>query len=379
MAAFDGTNGPVVKLQFYKGTTWTDVPVADIRSINIHRGRARSDQKMDAGNATIIFDNRSGVYDPDYLASSTWVVSGVSLLRDGLEMRIVATWASTAYVLFRGFLETTQVDHGFDPNTTMTFVDGIAVIAKVQVPSLKTASYSGELTKTRVGRMLTLAKWYPSNSAMKSLDGSIAMLATSQGTDAMSIIEECAAGQAGSFYVSRSGVATLLTLTDKFTRPTMLYFSDDRSANTVEYDSLVTTAGTKQVINQAVVKYNKTQQKTSTYNASVTKYGLKTVTVDAPIISSTTASHLATYYATKDSSPRTTVESITFSAIALGNLWDDFLAIELLDQLTVQRTTVDGRTLIMTLVLEGLDYNITPDTWDVTYSTSPINPKFVSI
>jgi hypothetical protein len=385
MGALDGTNGPVIKIQFYKGSTWTDVPSADLRGINIHRGRARADQKMDAGTATVIFDNRSGVYDPDYLVSGgTWVVGGVSMLRDGLEARIVTTYASIVTVIFRGFLETTQVDHGFDATCTMTFIDGIAVLAKVQVPTLKKVAYNNELTKVRVGRLLTLAKWYPSNSAMKSLDGSIAMMATTQGADVISMIEECAAAQAGVFYVSRTGVATFLTLNDKFSRPTQLLFSDDRSTNTVEYDTLITTAGTRQVINQAIVLYGPTtasvtQQKVATYQASVTKYGLKTVTIETKTNSSTTASHLASYYAVRDSSPKTTVESIKFNALALGVLWDDLLETELLDQVTVKRTTVDGRTLTMNLVVEGMDHNITPDAWDVTFSTSPMNPTKVTI
>jgi hypothetical protein len=385
VSALDGTNGPTLKIQFYKGTTWTDVPSADLRSINIHRGRARADQKMDAGSATVVFDNRSGVYDPDYLVSGgTWVVSGVSMLRDGLEARVVASWSGVAYVIFRGFLETTQVDHGFDATCTMTFVDGIAVLGKVQAPTLKKVAYNNEQTKVRVARLLTLAKWYPTNSAMKSLDGTIAMMATAQGTDVVSLIEECAAAQAGVFYVSRTGVATLLTLTDKFNRPTQLLFSDTRAANTVEYDTLVTTAGTRQVINQAIVKYGPTtasvtQQKVATYQASVTKYGLKSVTIEAKTNSSTTASHLASYYSIRDSSPKTTAESIKFSALTLGSLWDDLLATELLDQVTVNRTTVDGRTLTMNLVVEGMDHNITPDAWDVTFSTSPMNGKRVTI
>jgi len=379
MSAFDGTNGPTLKVQFYKSSTWTDATSTDLREIQIHRGRARADQKIDAGTATVVFDNRSGYYDPDYLgAGSPWVVSGASILRDGLQARIVATWSGVGYVLYRGYLEGTTVDAGFNATATMTFVDGIANISKAQAPKLKTMSYANETTQTRVGRLLTIAKW-PTGSSWRSIDGSIPMQSTAQGDDVMTMIEQCVAAEAGGFYISRSGIATFITLHDKFSRPTQLLFNDDRSANTVEYSAITTTPGTKQVINQAIVTRGKLKQKVFTYTPSVTAYGLKTVTVEALIPSDKHANNLALYYARKDANPKTTVEKIEFTPWGLDTLWDDFLACELFDQVTVKRQTVDGRNLTMNLVIEGMDHTITPDDWSVLFATSPMNPYRITI
>jgi hypothetical protein len=150
-------------------------------------------------------------------------------------------------------------------------------------------------------------------------------------------------------------------------------FDDSRAIYTVEYNSIKTTPGTLQVVNNAVVTRGKLKQKTFTYKPSVTKYGTKTVTVETTILSDNTAQKLATYLARKDANPSTTVSEINFTALALDALYPDFLATELLDQVTVKRTTVDGRNLTIYLVVEGMQHKITPDDWNVTYQTSPMN------
>lgn len=380
MSAFDGTNGPTFKVQFYVGSSFVDTPTSDLREINLTRGRTRPDQRFEAGNMVVIFDNNSGNYDPDK-TTGTWVSGGVTLLRDGLRARLVATWGGAGYVLFDGYLETATVDAGFDPTSTMTFVDGLAKLAKVTSPSLKASSYANETTSTRVGRMLTYAKW-PTGSSWRSITGSVKLISTVQGLNILDEIDQCTQAESGSFYMSRTGVATFLNLQHKFSRPTQLLFDDSRAAYTVEYDSIKTTPGTFQVRNYAIVNYGKkkasagqptTYQTIFNNKASSNKYGVKKVEVTTLMSNAGTASKLAVYLAKKDAEPKTVVESITFNALAMGVLYDDFLSTELQDQVTVNRTTVDGRRISGTLVVEGMSHKIAADEWTCTFQTSPLN------
>ena len=378
MSAFDGTNGPTLKVQFYNGSAYANVTTTDLRSVDLMRGRTRADQRISAGTMTIVLDNRSGNYDPDNL-SGTWVSGGVSLLRAGLRARLVATWSSTAYVMFDGYLETPDADVNFDSFSTMIFTDAIASFAKVTIPALNDYYYNGETTTTRMGRLLNYASW-PSGSSWRSLTGSVTLQATAQGANMMDMVEQCVQAESGAFYVSRSGVATFLNLQHKFSRPTMLLLDDSPSDTTIEYYNLKTTAGTLQLVNDATVNRGKLKQKTARYAPSVTKYGqVRKVAVDAPILVDNVASKLALYLARKDGNPSTTVSQVSFTALALDVLYPDFLSIELMDQLTVNRVTVDGRSLSMNLVLEGVHHVITPDNWDVTYYTSPMNPYRVTL
>jgi hypothetical protein len=164
MPAFDGVTTPSVSVQFLKSGTWTAVTTSDLIQIDIRRGRVNQSDFDSSGVSVVIFNNTSGYYDPDNLSvGNPWVVGGVNILRDGLQMRIIATISGVAYPLYNGFLEETKVNQGVVPSTAMTFVDGIAYIADAQAPALATAGFA-ETAALRVGRMLDYAGWTGSRS-----------------------------------------------------------------------------------------------------------------------------------------------------------------------------------------------------------------------
>jgi hypothetical protein len=378
MSAFDGVTTPAVTVQFLKSGTWTSVTTTDVVKIDIRRGRTRQSERDQAGISVIVFNNTSGYYDPDNTSGSNpWVVSGTSILRDGLQMRIAATIGGTTYYLYYGFLEETKVNQGEAPSSTMTFVDGIAYIADAQAPALATSSFA-ETAATRVGRMLTYAGWTGSTS----LTGTVGMLATTQNRSCMAMIYQAVDAIAGRFYISRSGVATLVPLADKFSRPTQLLFTDNQASNTVGYMQLLTNPGTYFVVNQAIINRGEAKQYTSLYEPSANAYGIAKAIFDAPVATDSNAQNLALYESIKLAEPETYVERIDFNALAVGTyglLYPDFLATELADQVSVVRTTYDGRTIQWNLVVEGMAHTITQNNWLVSYTTSAINPYSITI
>ena len=378
MSAFDGVTTPSVAVQFLKSGTWTSATTTDVIQIDIRRGRTRQNERDQCGISVIVFNNTSGYYDPDNTsAGSPWVISGASILRDGLQMRIVATIGGTAYPLYYGYLEETKVNQGEAPSSTMTFVDGIAYIADAQAPALAAAAYA-ESAATRVGRMLTYAGW----SGSTSLTGSVNMLATTQNRSCMEMIYQAVNSIAGRFYISRSGVATLVPLADKFSRPTQLLFTDTATSNTVGYSQLYTNPGTYFVVNQAVINRGENKQYTSQYNPSISAYGIAKNVIDAPVATDSNAQNLALYESRYMATPTTYVERVDFNALAVGSyglLYPDFLATELADQVSVVRTTYDGRTIQWNLVVEGMAHTITQNNWLVSYTTSSINPYSITI
>lgn len=375
MAAFDGVNAPTISVQFKINGSWTGLPPSQVREIRIRRGRERQDQANDPGEMICVLDNVTGYYDPEYTGSSSpYVVSGVNQLKAGLQARLRATYGSTTYTLYQGFLETNTLDQGFFPTATMTFTDFSAVLGSVVAPDLASAAYS-ETTSTRVGRMLTLAGW----SGTTNLTGTVTLLPTLQGATTLAMIEECVTCEAGRFYISKDGIPTFLPLSDKFSRPTRLWLSDTRASGSVEYDEIDATPGTYQVVNECVINRPSRSKRRARYKPSVTAYGLKTKEITAPISSASIADKLAVYMARRDAIPTTLVQSIGFEAIGLDILWPDFLDLEIGDQLTIDRRTVDGRDLTIYTVAEGFTFTITADSWRVSIWTSTMNPYSISL
>jgi len=376
MAAFDGITSPAVTVQFLKSGTFVTVDTADVISINIRRGRTRQNERDQCGTSFVILNNTTGIYDPDSTdPANPYVVGGVSILRDGLDMRIVATIGGVSYNLYYGFLETLRVDQGEAPAVTMTFVDGIAYIADAQAPALSVAA-NAETAATRVGRMLDIVQW-PSG-ASRSLTGTVGMLATVQNKSCMAMIYQAVDSIAGRFYISRDNVATLVPLANKFSRPTQLLFTDTGASNTVGYMELFTNPGTYYVVNQAVInRTNTTNQFTSLYEPSEAAYGIAKAVIDAPVATDSNAQNLALYESRKLADPLTYVERIDFNALALatnGALYPDFLATELGDQISVVRS---GKQF--NLVVEGMAFSIVQNNWMMSYTTSAINPYSITI
>lgn len=370
MANYNGVDAPTIAVQFYLSSTWTSVTTTDVLEINIRRGRKQYDILNQAGIAGIIFNNQSGNYDPDNSSSPY-----AGKLKAGLLMRIQATWSSTAYTLYQGYLESSQVNQGFYPTVTMNFVDGLGYIADTQAPVLS-ALANEETAATRVGRMLDYAGW---SATARSLSGSVTMQKTIQGKSCLLMINQAVNAIAGRFYISRSGVATLVPLSDKFSRPTQLLFSDQGDAYSLEYRGLIVDPGTYYVVNQAIIDRGADAQVTSTYNPSKNSYGLVSKRFDAPLVSSTSATNLALYESRQQATPETYAKQIDFSALYLDVLYPDFLACEIGDQVSVKRLTYDNRSLQYNLVIEGMTHKISSDDWLVSFHTSPINPYSITI
>jgi hypothetical protein len=206
------------------------------------------------------------------------------------------------------------------------------------------------------------------------------MQKTKQNMSCLEMLEQCANCVGGRFYVSRTGVATLVGIANKFTRPTRLLFSDQGDANSVGYDGIITNPGTDYVYNEAIVfRGPKRTQKTARFSSSVSTYGLKSKKLDAPVFDETAAANLALYAARKDADAVVLAEQIDFTAIGIGALATDMLETELNDLVQVKRLTYDGRNITINCVVEGLAHSITADNWRVSYFTSVVDPYTITL
>jgi hypothetical protein len=358
---------PTLTVQFGLNGTYTTVSSDLILQVDIRRGRMYQNVFIDAGTATVILNNQSGAFDPSN-TSSPWY----NTLIEGMQVKILGN----STTIYTGYLEDNMVNQGIYPTVSLTFVDGLATFGKTIAPALS-ASANSESAAARAARVLDIAQW---PAGARSLTGTTTMLATAQGLSCLDMLEQCANVVGGRFYVSRTGVATLVPLANKFSRPTQLLFSDQGDAYSVGYDGIITNPGTDYVYNEATVfRGPGVNQYSAKYNASVTTYGLKSKKLDAPVSNTTSAANLALYAARKDADAVVLAEQIDFTAIGIGALATDFLETELNDLVQVKRLTYDGRNITIDSVVEGMAQTITADNWRVSIFTSVVDPYTISI
>ena len=360
-------NIPTLTVAFGASGSFTAVDPTLILSVSIRRGREAQNLFLDSGLAYVILNNQSGAFDPSN-TSSPWY----GVLIAGMQVRI----QGNGITLYTGYLEDNAVDQGIYPTVSLTFVDGLAALGQRTAPALATSQYQ-ENAAARAARVLDLAGW-PAGS--RSLTGTVQMLPTTMGLACLDLLEQCANVIGGRFYISRTGVATLVPLADKFTRPTQLLFSDQGDANSVLYDNIITNPGTDYVYNEGVIFRGPGEtQISATYAPSVATYGLKSKKIDAPTNTTTAATNLAYYVARKDADATVLVEQIDFSAIGIGALATDYLSTELYDMITVKRQTYDGRFLTINCVIEGIAMTVDSNNWRTSYFTSVVDPYTITI
>jgi hypothetical protein len=358
---------PTLTVAFGIGGTFTTVSDDLLLSVEMRRGRMFQNDFLESGTAIVVLNNQSGAFDPSNTASPWY-----NTLVAGMQVRI----QGNGITIYTGFLEDNAVNQGIYPTVSLTFVDGLAQIAKVIAPALVKGAFE-ESASARAARVLDIAGW---PSGARSLTGSTVMLRTTQNISCLDMLEQCANCVGGRFYISRTGVATLVPIADKFTRPTRLLFSDQGDANSVEYDGIITNPGTDYVYNEAIVfRGPKRTQKTARFNASVSTYGIKSKRLDAPLLEGTAAENLALYAARKDADAVVLVEQVDFTAIGIGALATDFLETELNDIITVKRLTYDGRNITLNCVVEGMAHSITAENWRVSYFMSVVDPYTITL
>ena len=389
MALYDGSNAPTITVEFdttklgafvigispiggtdvlsAETTVWSAIPSTDIRTLSIRRGRTREDQAVNPGALSLVLENRTSTYDPDN-TSSIYNWDGYSLLSAGLGVRVSATWSSTTYVLYRGYLEQLDVDESLDPIATFQFTDALAWIGRQSIAAIA-SSYSGDTTSTRLGRILDAAGW---DSSLRSITGSRTMQPTTFGDTALSLGDQVARCEFGRFYADRLGNVTLLPYESLFTTPSRIAFSDARQAGSVEYDIIITNPGAKYIVNQVTINQTTGVSQSYTDTASQGRFGVYAKAYDAPLNDNPTAGALAAIIASRYSLPKTRVDRVEFDALGLdSSVWSSLLQTDLGDNCTVQRTTVDSRTRIFTSLVESIQYDLTPDGWRVGMDLSP--------
>lgn len=133
--------------------TWVDISEY-VRSASIRRGRSHELDRVEAGTATVLLDNRDGRFDPANALSPYW--PNVLPMR---QVRIRATWEGVGYILFRGYIESwpqSWASGGVgDATVTLQAVDGFKPFALATLNGTFASGLSGD----RIAAVLSAIGW----------------------------------------------------------------------------------------------------------------------------------------------------------------------------------------------------------------------------
>jgi len=349
-----------------------------VDSIETKRGRNPQADQFQTGTLTMRIVDQNGDFNSQNPSSPY-----AGLLTPMRKVQITATYGSTTYPIFAGFITswtTTTPKNATDVvYTTITAVDAFRLAQNAQISTVAGTS-ANQLSGARINNLLDAISW---PTSMRDIDAGLTTMQADPGTARTSLaaMQTVETSEYGALYVDAAGsfVFQDRAVTAGSTGATPVVFNDDGSAityynavwrldDTLVYNSasITRTGGTAQVaINQpSIDKY------------FVHSYNQQNLLMETDAVA---LDYAQAYVASRAET------SVRCDAIQLDLYTDNYnagiiaaLGLDYFDPVTITTNQPGGSTLTKTLQVFGVAMSITPNSWKTTLTTlEPIIDGFL--
>jgi hypothetical protein len=304
-----------------------------------------------------------------------------SLLVAGTGVRVTATitygGGPQEINLFSGFIEQIDKDMSLQPVTTITCVDGLAMMAKL----FTTINTNALGDYTAISRILNSAGW---NFGTAGSTNDLYIVSEIETGDVLTMVDPIVRTQPGAmFYCNPSGQATWLNYgvfdLGSFAGKTKMFtMTDSRVSNdVVEYDEISVIGGEKYMRNTVTINNTDPNGNPSTVTKfnqdGVARFGTFGAQVDT-FYSSAYTSTIAQQLADQFASPLYRVDSIGFECVGFSSqLWYKILNSDLGSAVQVSRTPIytSNYAFDYDCYIQEMNHDIYPDSWRMSLTLSP--------
>jgi len=344
--------------------------------ITVRRGRDLFTDVYNGGMATVKILDPNGDFNPQNTASPLF--GYVKPLR---KIQITATYSGTTYYLFSGY--TSEYRYTYPTGQEIGYVtvysfDAFKIFNLAQIGTVADSG-AGQDTGTRINRILTQIEW---PNSMRSIDTGDTICQADPGTarTALQAIRIAEFSELGAFYIDvggnavfKSRSATIETIDDT---PTVF-----NQTGGISYANLKFAFDDKLIINSANITRIGGTTQTYTNTASVDTYFIHSVASNNLLMQTDAiAMDLATAYVNSRKDTTIRIDSMTldlstpnYSAGVTAALSLDFF-----DNVTISNIQPNGDTITKTLQIQGVNHDITPNSWFSTFTTmEPITDGFI--
>lgn len=344
--------------------------------IAIRRGRDLFTDVYNGGMATVKILDPNGDFNPQNTSSPLF--GYVKPLR---KIQITATYSGTTYYLFSGY--TSEYRYTYPTGQEIGYVtvysfDAFKIFNLAQIGTVADSG-AGQDTGTRINRILTQIEW---PNSMRTIDTGDTICQADPGTarTALQAIRIAEFSELGAFYIDVAGnavfksrSATIETIDDT---PTVF-----NQTGGISYANLKFAFDDKLIINSANITRIGGTTQTYTNTASVDTYFIHSVASNNLLMQTDAiAMDLATAYVNSRKDTTIRIDSMTldlstpnYSAGVTAALSLDFF-----DNVTISNIQPNGDTITKTLQIQGVNHDITPNSWFSTFTTmEPITDGFI--
>jgi hypothetical protein len=336
-------------------------PIVDltpnVRNITIERGRNLQSDQYVAGTAVVRVMDPDSYFNPQNTSSPYY-----GYLTPLRKIRIAATTATTQHFLFSGY--TTEYRYTYPQGQETGYVDiyvadAFRLFNLAQVDTVADAG-AGQSTGTRIGKILDQVN-FPSN--MRTLATGQSSCIADPGTlrTSLAAILNTAFCEQGAFYIDPSGTAVFKDRNSVVSSIAQTPIEFNQSTG-IPYKNLVFAFDDKLIINQASMqRYGGTAQFYQN-EASVLKYFPHQYSAqDLVIDTDANALNIAATYVTSRAETTIRIDSMTIDLLDTAVPTDTMIALDYFDVVRIENNQPDGSTIVKTLQVQGLAWEISPN------------------
>lgn len=360
------------------GSSTVPVPIVDltpnVRNITINRGRDIQSDTYVAGTAVVRITDPDSYFNPQNTASPYY-----GYLVPLRKVRIAATTATAQEFLFSGY--TTEYRYTYDQAEQMGYVDiyvadAFRLFNLAQVTTVADSG-AGQSTGTRIGKILDQVD-FPSNMRTIATGQSNCIADPATLRTSLNAIKNAEFSEQGAFFINGSGTAVFK---DRNTVASSIAGTPIEFNQTggIPYRNLVFAFDDKLIINQAqMTRYGGTAQFAQNADSIARYFPHQYSAQDLVIDTDANALNIASTYVATRAETTIRIDQMLVDLLDPAVSTDTMIGLEYFDNLRISNIQPDGSTITKTLQVQGLSWNISPNSMSVTVTTlEPIVDGFI--
>jgi hypothetical protein len=344
------------------------------RAIKINRGRNIPRDTYEAGTCTVRIFDQDGRFNPQNTSSDLY-----GYLTPLRKLRISAQYNGTDYYLFSGY--TTDYVYTYDQAENVSYVDinatdAFRLFAMATVATI-TGQAAGQDTGTRIAKILDTVD-FP--NSMRTLDTGNSLTQADPATDRTSLnaLVNVETSEQGAFFISPEGNAIFKNRSNTISSAggTPIQFNQTGG---IPYKNLIFAFDDKLIVNNCSVSRVGGTTQTYVDADSVATYFPHSISFsDLVVQTDTDAANIAAIYVATRSTTTIRIDRMTIDLYDPLVPSDTILGLDYFNNVLISNIQPDGSTITKNLQIQGVSWDITPNSWTGNFITlEPITDGFL--
>jgi hypothetical protein len=360
------------------GASTVPLPIIDltpqVRNITIDHGRNVQSDTYEAGTAVIRIIDPTSQWNPQNTSSEFY-----PYLVPLRKIRVSATTATAQEFLFSGY--TTEYRYFYDQAEQMGYVDIYAADAfrlfnLAQVATVADSG-AGQATGTRIGKILDQVQ-FPNSMRTISTGNSLCQADPGTLRTSLAAIKNVEFSEQGAFYIDGSGTAIFKSRNEVASSISGTPIEFNQTGG-IPYRNVVFTFDDKLIINSASMQRIGGTAQVYQNATSIAKYFPHQYSAqDLVIDTDANALNIAATYVATRAETTIRIDAMTVDLLDPAVPTDTIIGLDYFTNVRISNIQPDGSTIVKTLQVQGLRWEISPNAMQCTVTTlEPIVDGFV--